>query len=148
MKQHLLYNRNPLGLLCTLQGAGGPFPHTRLCQSNTHVTHSFRPSASTVTPFPFLLVQNFPRRELGEHFYLTQPTQGQQGWDLSVQRFTPAGIFVFGQLQTKFGCCARRKSFLWLVKSNVVTPPYPRQRSGTQRSRCRISPYATKSSAS
>lgn len=53
---------------------------------------------AAVTPFPFLLVQYFPRWELGERFYLTQSTQGQQGWDLRVQRFTLAGIFAFGQL--------------------------------------------------
>lgn len=129
---------------------GAPFPqHPARAQSNTHVTHSFRSSASTValTPFPFLLVQYFPRRELHEHFSLSQ-YRGSRGGISGCSNSPWKGSLRLVSYGIKFGCCGRRKSCLWLVKSNVVIPSYPRQHSGTQRSRCRIPQHKTKSDAS
>lgn len=125
---------------------GAPFPqHPARAQSDTHVTHSFRSSASTValTPFPFLLVQYFPRRELHEHFQLSQ-YRGSRGGISGCSDSPWKGSLHLVSYGIKFGCCGRRKSCLWLVKSNVVIPSYPRQHSGTQRSRCRIPPAQDK----
>lgn len=70
-KQHLLYNRNPLGLLCTLRVLGSPtarpcpVQHTRYSSQLPILRCCLR---AALTPFPFLLVLYFPRRELHEHF--------------------------------------------------------------------------------
>lgn len=121
------------GLFTAGAPASCPAPHTPLTASDPPLPRA------ALTPFPFLLVQYFPRRELGQHLYLTQSTQGQQGG-------APQGaaISAFGQLRNQIWALHKEKSCLWLVKSNVVTPPYPRQRSGTQRSRCRIPPAQDK----
>lgn len=58
-KQHLLYNRNPLGLLCTLRGAGEPLP---LHPARTHSYGS--PSHGGRHTFPFAPSSGFPRRAL------------------------------------------------------------------------------------
>lgn len=63
------------------------------------------PSHGAGTPFPLLLVQDFP----GEHYCLTQSTQGQQGWGLRVQQFTLAGIFAFGQLWNQIWVLCKEK---------------------------------------
>lgn len=123
---------------------GSPFPpapgscpvqHTLLTASDPPLLRV------AVTPFPFLLVQYFPRRELGEHFYLTQSTQGQQGWGSQGAAIHPGRIFAFGQLQNQ----------IWVLCKEKVLPlgseeqcGYSSLSQGTQRSRCRIPPAQDK----
>lgn len=120
---------------------GAPFPPHPAVPSCTRVTHSSRSSASTATPFPFLLVQYFPRLELGEHFYLTPSTQGQQERDLRLQRFTLAEIFMFGQLRHQIWVLCKEKILPLATEEQRC---YSRQPSGTQRSRCGIPPARDK----
>lgn len=106
---------------------GAPFPQHLLMPSPTHVTHSFRPSHLS-------LFSQFSISQ-GESYSSTSNSvnTGTAGGRISGCSDSPwKGSLRLVSYGTKFGYCGRRKSCLWLVKSNVVTPPYHRQHSGTQ----------------
>lgn len=99
-KQHLLYNRNPLGLLCTLRGAGEPLPR------HPARTHSYgSPSHGGRHTFPFAPSSGFPRRALLSN----SVNAGPAGLGLRAPRFTLAGIFVFGQLRNQIWVLCKEK---------------------------------------
>lgn len=132
LKQLLLYNRNPLGLFCTLWGeacsailrgtagcAGYPltspknpalvslvhFPVQHKHQSQlllTSIGHEFL--QVIVTPLPFPHVQYFPRWELCKHFYSVN-TRGQWGAMMHPGR----QLLLSVSYGMKFGCCGKRK---------------------------------------
>lgn len=113
---------------------------TRLMPSPTHATHSFRSSASTggTHTLPFSPSSVFPKARARPALVSNSVNTGAGGAPQG------AAISAFGQLRNQIWALHKEKSCLWLVKSNAVTPPYPRQRSGTQRSRCRIPPAQDK----